>query len=72
MSTGCSKRSSKYWQGQRSLEDLRKIEPKARQIYMRYLNELDGADVKDLAIHRRVSRLDYSRICAEAWRCRPI
>ena len=32
----------------------------------RYLDELDVADVRELAIHRRVSRLNYSRICAEA------
>ena len=30
------------------------------------MDELDGADVKELAIHRRVSRLNYSRRCAEA------
>ena len=50
----------------RSQEDLRWIEPKAREVYRRYMNELDGADVKELAIHRRVSRLNYSRRCAEA------
>ncbi len=50
----------------RNLEDLRRIEPKARQVYRRYLDELDNADVKELAIHRRVSRLNYSRRCAEA------
>ena len=48
------------------LEDLREMEPKAQQVYRRYVNELDGVDVKDLAIHRRVSRLNYSRRCAEA------
>ena len=42
----------------RSLEDLRRIEPKARQVYRRYMDELDGADVKELAIHRWVSRLN--------------
>ena len=50
----------------KSLEDLRRIEPKARGVYRRYLDELDGANVKELAIHRRVSRLNYSRRCAEA------
>jgi len=35
-------------------------------VYRRYQDELDGADVKELAIHRRVSRLNYSRRCAEA------
>ena len=54
----------------RSLEDLRKIEPKAQHVYRRFLDGLDGADVRELAIHRRVSRLNYSRRCAEerAWR----
>jgi DNA polymerase I len=50
----------------RSLQDLRVIEPKARQVYRRYLDELDGADVRELVIHRRVSRLNDSRRCAEA------
>jgi DNA polymerase, archaea type len=50
----------------RSLEDLRRIEPRAREVYRRYMDELDGVDVKELAIHRRVSRLNYSRRCAEA------
>jgi len=50
----------------RSLEDLRWIEPKARQVYRRYLDGLDGADVKEQAIQRRVSRLNYSRGGVEA------
>jgi hypothetical protein len=29
------------------------------------MDELSGADIMELAIHRRVSRLDYSRKCAE-------
>jgi DNA polymerase, archaea type len=50
----------------RSLEELRKMESKARQVYRRYMDELESVDVKELAIHRRVSRLNYSRRCAEA------
>jgi len=50
----------------RSLEELRRIEPKAQHVYRRFLNGLDGADVRELAIHRRVSKLNYSRRCAEA------
>ena len=50
----------------RGLKDLKQIEPKARQVYRRYMDELDDANVKELAIHRRVSRLNYSRRCAEA------
>ena len=30
------------------------------------MDELDGADVKEMANRRRVSRLNYSRRCAEA------
>ena len=54
----------------RSLKDLRGIEPKAREVYRRYMDELEDADVKELAIHKRVSKLNYSRRCAEAWLCR--
>jgi len=50
----------------RSLKDLRRIEPKARQVYRRYMDELDAVDVKELAIHRRGSRLNYSWRCAKA------
>ncbi|MGD0954945.1 MAG: hypothetical protein ABR985_21600 [Methanotrichaceae archaeon] len=49
-----------------SWEDLKRIAPKAREVYRRYMDELDDADVKELAIHTRVSRLNYSRRCAEA------
>jgi hypothetical protein len=50
----------------RCLKDLRRIEPKGQQIYRKYLDELGGADVGELTIHRRVSRLKYSRRCVEA------
>ena len=30
------------------------------------MDELDDADVKELAIHKRVSKLNYSRRCADA------
>ena len=53
----------------RSLEDLRNIEPKARGVYRRYMEGLDCVDVGELAIHRRVSKLNYSRRCAEAFCC---
>jgi DNA polymerase, archaea type len=52
--------------GARSLEDLKRIEAKAQEVYRRYLDELGGADVRDMSIHCRVSRLNYSRRCAEA------
>lgn len=50
----------------RSLEALRWIEPKAQAVRRKYVAELGQADVRELAIHRRVSRLNYSRRCAEA------
>jgi DNA polymerase I len=50
----------------RSLEELQKLQPKAQRIYLRCLEELDGAEIRELAICRRVSRLNYSRRCAEA------
>jgi DNA polymerase, archaea type len=50
----------------RNREDLRRIEPMAQEIHARYMRELEDADVRELAIHRRLSRLNYSRRCAEA------
>jgi DNA polymerase I len=50
----------------RSLDELRMIEPMAREVREKYMLELEDADVRELAIHRRVSRLNYSRRCAEA------
>ena len=47
-------------------EELCRIEPKARGVARRYIEELGKTDVRELAIHRRVSRLSYSRKCAEA------
>ena len=49
-----------------SIEDLRGKEPEAQEVYLRYMDDLGNADVRELAIHRRVSRLNYSRRCAEA------
>jgi DNA polymerase I len=50
----------------KSREELRRVELKAQRVYRRYLDELGDVDVKELAIHRRVSKLNYSRRCAEA------
>ena len=49
----------------RSLEELCRVEPKAQKVYRRYLEEPGGADVRELAIHRRVGRLNNSRRCIE-------
>jgi hypothetical protein len=51
---------------ERSRVELARIEPKAQGIYWRYRDGLSNVDVRDLAIHRRVSRLNYSRRCVEA------
>ena len=50
----------------RSREELRWMKPKARGVARSYMDELVEADVRELAIHRRVSRLSYSHRCAEA------
>jgi DNA polymerase, archaea type len=50
----------------RSKDELRMIEPMAKEVYRKYIRELEDADVRELAIHRRVSRMNYSRRCAEA------
>jgi DNA polymerase I len=50
----------------RSKDEFRMIEPMAKEVREKYMQELADADVKELAIHRRVSRMNYSRRCAEA------
>jgi DNA polymerase, archaea type len=50
----------------RSLDELRMIKPLAREVREKYMRELGDADVRELAIHRRLSRMNYSRRCAEA------
>jgi len=52
----------------RSRVELRRIEPRAWEISERYRGGLRSADidVRELAVHRRVGRLNYSRRCAEA------
>lgn len=50
----------------RSREELQEIEPRAKEIARRYRDGLEGAEVRELAIHRRVGGLRYSRRCAEA------
>jgi DNA polymerase, archaea type len=50
----------------RSLDELRMVAPMAKEVHEKYMHELEDADVRELAIHRRVSRMNYSRRCAEA------
>ncbi len=54
--------------GARSREELRLVKPEAEEVHAKYIRELEdaGIEVQDLAIHRRVSRLSYTRRCAEA------
>jgi DNA polymerase I len=66
MCAGCKRSCSSALGAARSQEELRWIEAKAQGIYRRYREDLQNADVRELAIHRRVSRLSYSRRCAEA------
>jgi DNA polymerase I len=49
----------------RSREELQGVEPRTREIARRYMDGLEEAEVRELAIHRRVSRLSYTRRCAE-------
>jgi DNA polymerase I len=48
------------------LEALGRIEPYALEILRWYSDGLQNAGAEDLVIHRRISRLSYSRRCAEA------
>jgi len=50
----------------RSMDELHAIEPVAQEVRAKYMGGLKDADVTELAIHRRVSRMNYSRRCAEA------
>ena len=49
----------------KSCKELSILGERAREIKNRYTTGLGQADPKDLAIHRRVSRVNYSRKCAE-------
>jgi DNA polymerase I len=42
------------------------IRPMAQEVRAKYMDGLKDVDVRELAIHRRVSRTNYSRRCAEA------
>ncbi|MBN1323177.1 MAG: DNA polymerase I [Methanotrichaceae archaeon] len=49
----------------KGVEDLSMQEPEARAIYGRYRRDLPDARPQEMAIRRRISRLRYSRRCAE-------
>ena len=50
----------------KDLEELRKIDTKAREVRRKYFEGLNRATAGELAVHRRVSRLNYSKRCADA------
>jgi len=50
----------------RSLDELRMIKPRTQEVRAKYMDGLRNVDARELAIHRRVSRMNYSRRCAEA------
>jgi DNA polymerase, archaea type len=50
----------------KSKQGLSKVEPKVRSIARMYMADLAEANVQEMAICRRVSRISYSRRCAEA------
>jgi len=50
----------------KSRNELREVEPDAQEVREKYMLGLDDADLRDLAIHRRLSRISYSKRCAEA------
>jgi DNA polymerase I len=48
----------------KSRKELREVGPDTQVVREKYMQE--DADVRELAIHRRLSRVNYSRRCAEA------
>src|SRR5512137_1291694 len=50
----------------KSRRDLREVEPDNQEVREKYMLGLDDADIGELSIHRRLSRVSYSRRCAEA------
>ena len=50
----------------KSYEELREMEPLSQEVRKKYLQGLNRADVRDLAIQCRLSRVAYSKRCAEA------
>ena len=49
----------------RSIEELRIVETMAQEVREKYMGELRNADIREPAIHHRVSRINYTRRCAE-------
>ncbi|VVB71855.1 DNA polymerase 1 [uncultured archaeon] len=51
--------------GAGSRKEICQVRPQAQAIRKRYQDGLSGAEIRELAIHRRVGKLSYSRRCAE-------
>lgn len=49
-----------------SRKELREVEPRAQEVREKYMAGLVDADIRELSIRRRLSRVSYSRRCAEA------
>lgn len=47
-------------------KELREVELDAQEVREKYMLELEDADIRELSIRRRLSRVSYSRRCAEA------
>ena len=50
----------------KSRKELREVEPEALKVREKSMLGLDDVDIRELAIHRRLSRVSYSKRCAEA------
>jgi len=50
----------------KSRKELREVEPDAQEVREKYMVGLADADIRELSIRRRLSRVSYSRRCAEA------
>ncbi len=50
----------------RNEEELLRVRSKACEVREKYILGLEDVDVRELAIHRRLGRMNYSRRCAEA------
>jgi DNA polymerase I len=50
----------------RSQDEIREAQPLLEKIREKYMVGLGDADIRELSIRRRLSRVNYSRRCAEA------
>ena len=50
----------------RSQDEIREAQPLLEEVRKKYMQGLEDADIRELSIRRRLSRVNYSRRCAEA------